>query len=190
MSPAKRSTVATAKKKGAAKRGKTPAARDTKAPAKIGRPTAYRPEYVGQVTKLAALCVSGITDAALAAFFGVTETTVNNWKLAHPAFLESLKGAKDDLDAKVERSLFERATGYEHAAVKILTVARGDNQGSDVEEVAYIERYPPDTTAAIFWLKNRQPDRWRDKSEVAHGLSSHLALMMSAAEERLAQRDA
>jgi hypothetical protein len=47
--------------------------------------------------------------------------------------------------------------------VKILAVPSGHNQGSEVQEVPYVERYPPDTTAAIFWLKNRQREKWRDR---------------------------
>lgn len=104
----------------------------------------------------------------MADFFGVTETTVNNWKSAHPEFLASLKEAKATADAAVERRLFQRACGYEHEAVKIITVADGNNNGSHVEQVPYVERYPPDTTACIFWLKNRKPQEWRDKTETEH----------------------
>ena len=134
-------------------------------PPKGGRPSKYRPEYAKQAYHLALL---GATDADVSRALGVTESTVNGWKHKHPEFLESLKRGKDQADAKVAQSLFHRATGYSHKAVKIIAVARGNNQGSDVEEVPYVERYPPDTTAAIFWLKNRRPDLWRDKHEMEH----------------------
>ena len=65
-------------------------------------------------------------------------------------------------------SLYHRAKGYSHPAVKILSVAQGAGQPSEVQEVPYTEHYAPDTTAAIFWLKNRQPKKWRDKQEVEH----------------------
>lgn len=122
----------------------------------------------------ATACSLGATDAQLAELFGVTETTINNWKDAHPQFLESLKAAKDAKDTQVERSLYDRAMGYEHRAVKIFN--QGDGQSFEHE---YIERYPPDTTAMIFWLKNRQPARWRDRQEIEHsgklGLESLVA---------------
>lgn len=128
-----------------------------------GRPTLYREEYNEQARKL---CMLGATDKDLADFFDVSEATINNWKLAHPQFLESLKAGKLKADALVAHSLYHRAIGYKHDAIKIITVPRGDNQGSDVQEIPYVERYPPDTTAAIFWLKNRRPDQWRDRQNL------------------------
>lgn len=131
----------------------------------MARPSAYRPEYAEQARKL---CLLGAIDKDLAEFFGVSETTINNWKVAQPEFLESLKAGKVKADATVAQSLYRRAVGYAHPAVKILTVADGSNLGSHVEQVPYTERYAPDTAAAIFWLKNRRPDLWRDKQDVEH----------------------
>jgi hypothetical protein len=147
-----------------------------------GRPSLYQPIYAEQAAKL---CALGATDADLADFFGVVVNTIDNWKHAHPEFLGSLKNAKATADGEVERSLFRRAMGYEHDAVKIMAVADGQGIGSHIEQVPYVERYPPDTTAAIFWLKNRQPDRWRDKHEVEHDVSGNLAQLMREAEERV-----
>jgi hypothetical protein len=65
----------------------------------------------------------------------------------------------------VAESLLHRAKGYSHDAVKIF-----NDRETGVTQVPYIERYPPDTTAAIFWLKNRQPAIWRDKTETNHKL--------------------
>lgn len=131
-----------------------------------GRPTAFKPEYVKQVFHLALL---GATDPDLARAFDVSERTIAYWKRREPEFLQALKKGKDAADARVAKSLYHRALGYSHPAVKILTVADGDNQGSHVEKVDYIEHYPPDSTAMIFWLKNRRPDLWRDKVEHEHG---------------------
>lgn len=133
-------------------RGKKAAAPVGKRPG--GRPSLYKAEFAEQASKL---CKLGATDIELADFFGVTEKTINNWKTAHPEFLQSLKAGKSLADAEVAEKLFQRATGYKHDAVKILVVA------GTVAEVPYVEHYPPDTTAAIFWLKNRQPAKWRDK---------------------------
>src|SRR5690606_34642920 len=106
----------------------------------------------------------GATDADLAAFFHVSVATLNNWKKNHPDFLDALKRGKDEADARVAESLYRRAIGYEHEAVKIVADAKTGTE----HIVPYIERYPPDTTAAICWLKNRQRDKWRDKQDVEH----------------------
>ena len=64
-------------------------------------------------------------------------------------------------DEIVERSLYERATGYSHESVKIFC-----NKDGDVVQVPFIEHVAPDPTSMIFWLKNRKPADWREKSEV------------------------
>lgn len=120
-----------------------------------GRPSDYDPENTPRQAKKA--CLMGATDADLADFFGVSETTINNWKLAHPKFLESIKEGKQQADADVAKSLFERATGYSHPEDKIF------NDGGKPMIVPTVKHYPPDTTAGIFWLKNRQSDKWRDR---------------------------
>lgn len=121
-----------------------------------GRPSKYKAEFAEQARKL---CLLGATDAEMADFFGVTEQTVNAWKAAHPAFLESITQGKMLADAEVADKLHQRAMGYSHPAVKIF-----NNQGVQMV-VPYTEHYPPDTQAASLWLRNRQPKRWRDKQE-------------------------
>ena len=123
-----------------------------------GRPTKYKAEYAEQAGRL---CTFGATDADLGDFFHVSEQTINAWKNKHPKFLESIKECKKIVDGMVERRLFERATGYNHPEDKIF-----NNAGEELV-VATTKHYAPDTAAAIFWLKNRQPDKWRDKTEVA-----------------------
>ena len=123
-------------------------------PAKTGRPSSYKPEFAAQAEKL---CKLGATDNDIAQFFGVNVVTVWRWKDAHPEFCNALKRGKDVADDLVEQSLFRRATGYSHDAVKIM-----QDKGAPVV-VPYVEHHAPDTTAAIFWLKNRRPEQWRDK---------------------------
>lgn len=107
-----------------------------------GRPTSFKPEYVDQARKLA---LRGWTDVQLADFFDVNVSTIYQWKKAQPEFSNALKVNKEEADEMVRKSLYQRAMGWE------------DDDG---------KRIPPDTTAGIFWLKNRQPDQWRDKREV------------------------
>lgn len=122
----------------------------------MARPSSYRPEYADQAEKL---CKLGATDKEMADFFGVAESTLNLWKLNEPEFSESLKKGKVLADANVASRLYSRAMGYSHDAVKIAVSPDGTHAS-----VPFTEHYPPDTTAAIFWLKNRRPDQWREKS--------------------------
>lgn len=104
----------------------------------------------------------GATDKELAKAFDTTEQTINAWKKTQPEFLESLKRGKEQADAEIADKLFQRAKGYEHDDIYITQY-----QGRIVKE-RIIKYYPPDTTAAIFWLKNRQPDLWRDRQYLDH----------------------
>lgn len=124
---------------------------------KIGRPTNYKVEYNEQVYKL---CLLGSTDKDIADFFNVDERTINRWKDDYKEFCQSIKKGKEYADANVANKLYNRALGYEHEEDKIF-----NDQGVPLI-VPTIKHYPPDTTAAIFWLKNRQPAKWRDKQEV------------------------
>ena len=124
-------------------------------PAKqMGRPTKFRREMIVQATKL---CEFGATDIELADFFGVDVRTIYRWQASEPDFCQALKAGKAAADERVERALFHKATGYSFDAVKIF-----QHDGAPVE-VPYREQVAPDTTACIFWLKNRRPDLWRDK---------------------------
>lgn len=121
-----------------------------------GRPSKFKPEFVKQAEKLALL---GATDVDLADFFEVSINTIGNWKASSPEFLGALKSGKEQADDRVERSLYQRALGYTYDAIHFSSF-----QGV-VTETPYREHVPPDTTAMIFWLKNRRPDQWRDKTE-------------------------
>lgn len=123
-----------------------------------GRPSSYKKEYAKQAEKL---CKLGATDVDLADFFKVSINTIANWKVAHADFLGALKGGKEEADDRVERSLYQRATGYTFDAVKIFMPAGA----SKPVYAPYREHVPPDATAMIFWLKNRRPDAWRDRRE-------------------------
>jgi hypothetical protein len=127
-----------------------------------GRPTKYQEEYSEQAYKL---CLLGATDKDLADFFEVNEDTINEWKKVYPEFSESLKKGKDLADANVADRLYQRALGFEHDSEEIKVVSDGQGLGSSIERVPIRKVYPPDSTAAIFWLKNRQKDKWRDKTE-------------------------
>lgn len=127
-----------------------------------GRPSKFRPEFVEQARNY---CLLGATDIDLAKFFGVSKATVNVWKQDYPSFSEALV-SKEIADAKVCGSLFHRANGYSHEDVDIRVV------GGKIVKTKIIKHYPPDTAAAIFWMKNRQG--WRDKTETEHTVEGQI----------------
>ncbi|MDE2099816.1 MAG: helix-turn-helix domain-containing protein [Patescibacteria group bacterium] len=124
-----------------------------------GRPSLYRAEYVDRGYELALL---GLTDQALAKCFEINPDTLYEWQKAHPEFREALLRGKELADRRVADALYQRALGYSHYSVKIF-----NHEGAPLV-VPFIEHYAPDVTACIFWLKNRQPARWRDKQHVEH----------------------
>lgn len=131
----------------------------------MGRPSKYKEEYNEQAYKL---CLLGATDKDMASFFDTTEQTINAWKDAYPEFLESLKKGKDAADATVAQKLYHRAIGYEHPEIVTATF-----QGKITDTKEVTKHYAPDPTAAIFWLKNRQPAKWRDKQEIESSNTNH-----------------
>ncbi len=140
-----------------------------------GRPTDFRPEFVTQAEKL---CRLGATDIELADFFEVDVRSIYRWAQAHDAFCQALKAGKDACDDRVERSLYNRAIGYTHEAVKIFMPA---NAAAPVY-APYREHVPPDVGAASLWLRNRRAEAWKDKREVAHSGSISRAEDLSDSE--------
>lgn len=120
----------------------------------MGRPSVYRVEYATIGYRMTLL---GATDKDMAEAFGVSEQTINGWKSKHPKFFESIKSGKIFADSQVAESLFRRANGITRKAVKIF-----QHEGQSYEH-EYEEYFPPDTGAAMAWLKNRRPAQWRDK---------------------------
>ena len=123
-----------------------------------GRPTKYRPEYNLQARKLMLL---GATVADLADFFEVNTDTIYEWGHEHPGFSEAIKTGRGDWDDMVEKSLARRAMGYDCLETQLFAY-----EGIVTDERTVIKHYPPETAAAIFWLKNRRPEKWRDRREV------------------------
>lgn len=140
---------------------------------KIGRPTKYKSEFCVQAEKL---CKKGFIDSEIADFFEVEEKTINNWKKAHPEFLHALKSGKRHSDSKVEDALYNRAIGYEFQEVK-----EEFEGGSVTKTTKTTKQLAGDTTAQIFWLKNRQPELWRDKTETKVTLSDDFDSLMGDA---------
>lgn len=108
----------------------------------------------------------GLTDKQIAHNIGITEQTLNNWKRSYPSLFESLKKGKEVIDREVENALLKRALGYQYTETRTKMYKV---EGQEVKEVTEtIKEVVPDTTAQIFWLKNRKPYEWRDKKNIEH----------------------
>lgn len=135
---------------------------------KGGRPTEYKAEYAALVLNY---CKLGAEDKQLADFFQVSEATINNWKHQHPEFLESIRTGKDSFNVGlVEKALIHSALGFSHDDVHI-TAYEGD-----ITETPITKYYPPNPASLIFFLKNRDRNRWKDKQE--HELSGNITVII------------
>jgi len=126
------------------------------APKKGGAKTLYKEEFVERAHDMTLL---GATNEDLARVFGVNTTTIWKWRKAHPRFENAIREGKEYADAKVTKSLFQRAMGYT-VPEQVVKVVSGEIVTVNIEK-----NYPPETLAIIFWLKNRRPDLWRDRVE-------------------------
>lgn len=114
----------------------------------------------------------GLTNEQLAANMGVTVKTFYEWQARFVEFREALKRGKAPVDIEVENMLLKRAMGFEYEEVttEIEDIPTGklDKKGNPIyRQRKHIKKTKkmvvPDTTAQIIWLKNRRPDKWRDK---------------------------
>lgn len=102
----------------------------------------------------------GLTDEQIAKKIGVNARTLYEWKDKYQQISQALKKGKEVIDIQVENALLKRALGYQYEEVKTEVA---DDGGTKVTRT--IKEVIPDTTAQIFWLKNRRPDKWRQKPE-------------------------
>lgn len=100
----------------------------------------------------------GLTEEQIAKNMGVSVKTLYNWKNDNLPILQALKKGKEVIDFEVENALLKKALGYTVTLNKQKVTKNGDV--IDIQEDVHVA---PDTTAQIFWLKNRKPDKWRDK---------------------------
>lgn len=101
----------------------------------------------------------GLTDEQISQNMGISRSTLNEWKNKYQDISDTLKKGKEVVDLQVENALLKRALGYSYEEVTF-------EYGEEVKRVR--KEVVPDTTAQIFWLKNRRPDKWRDKQDIEH----------------------
>lgn len=112
--------------------------------------------------KLEAWTRDGLTEKEIANNIGISTTTLWDWKKKHIDVLNALKKGKEVADIIVENALFKRATGYDTTEERI-EYASIDGQQVEIKRIKTTKHIPADTTAQIFWLKNRKPKVWADK---------------------------
>lgn len=111
----------------------------------------------------------GLTDEQIANNMGVNVRTVYDWKNKFPQFSHALKKGKDVVDRQVENAMFKSAIGYKYDEV----TQELNEDGDLVVTKVVTKQVQPNSTAGIFWLKNRKPKEWRDKIETEH--SGHIS---------------
>lgn len=103
----------------------------------------------------------GLVDEQIAHNIGIAPSTLYEWKNRYPDITEALKKGKEVVDRQVENALLKRALGYRYIEKKVEESDDGIKTTNTIKEVV------PDTTAQIFWLKNRKPEEWRDRRDVS-----------------------
>jgi len=121
------------------------------------------------LTRLEGLARSGLTDAQIAAKIGINVCTLYDWQNRFPDITNALKRGKAPVDDEVEMALLKRARGFTTTETieEITTSGEKDDFGNYKVKERHIRKItreiPPETAAGIFWLKNRRPEKWRDK---------------------------
>jgi len=122
----------------------------------IGRPSTFNEQIKHVIINL---YKEGKTNQQVADCIGVHRRTLDFWKAKDAEFLRTINDIKDLPDKLIEATLFQKASGYSHKEEKVFC-----SEGQIITHDT-IKQYPPDTASMIFWLKNRQPKRWREKME-------------------------
>jgi hypothetical protein len=139
-------------------------------------PSLYRPRYVRAAALLAS---NGATDSSLAEFFGISLSTLGQWKMRHKAFGDAVNGATQALTPVVERNLALRAIGWQQDAEKLFY----DSSRGEVVRATTREHYPPDTRAAERWLQAKGGPEWQPAAQRI----DHRVLVRNMSDDELAQ---
>ncbi|HAL08925.1 MAG TPA: transposase [Staphylococcus sp.] len=159
----------------------------------MARRTKYDTHVKPRLEEIEAWCRDGYTDEQISKLLGVAYSTFKEYKKNKSALLDALKRNKSIADIRVEESLYDKATSKTIKKMVPIKLKRTYVEGGFVLAEEYIEmveveeEIPPDTTAMIFWLKNRKPAEWRDKRDVEHSgeMTTNVNNMNNLSEEEL-----
>ena len=121
----------------------------------------------------------GATDEELSRKMGINPATLYVWKSKYPEISEALKKGKEVIDIQVENALLKGALGYNCHEERI-----EESEKDGVKTIRITKHIPPDTTAGIFWLKNRNPDKWRQNPQPESTAASLADIIDAALKER------
>ncbi len=117
----------------------------------------------------------GLTDEQIANNMGIARGTLYDWKNKYSDINDALKRGKEVVDILVENALLKKALGYRYL-----------EETNTKEGIVTLEKVAHgDTTAQIFWLKNRKPNEWRDKQLLEHSgnISNEVVIEIGVAED-------
>lgn len=129
----------------------------------MARPSKYETEIKDKLILVEAWARNGLTNEQIAHNLGINVATLYEYQKQYPEFYNTLKKGKEVVDFEVENALLKRAMGYEYDEIVY-------ENGKEVRRVR--KQVLPDTTAQIFWLKNRKPVEWRDKHEIDQNIAN------------------
>lgn len=119
----------------------------------------------------------GLTDEQIAENLGIAKSTFYKYKEDHSEFSDALKKGKEISDYMVENALFKRALGYQYNEVTYEAIEFGETKLPAEKVKTVIKEMAADTTAQIYWLKNRRPEKWRDKPDSDEKIKKLIALL-------------
>lgn len=161
--------------------------------------TGARGKYVEWITdegliKIEGWARDGLTDEQVAANIGISRSTLNEWKKRYPDISDALKRGKEVVDRQVENALLKSALGFQIDEVTRENVWDEDKQVHRMTVTKVVTKeVKPDTTAQIFWLKNRKPNEWRDRKDIEHSgglaMTNPFAGLSEAELRKLAEKD-
>ena len=129
-----------------------------------GRPSKFVAEY--HIPWVRSLARRGLTVGEIARDVGVSRSTLNKWVAENAELSDALNEGRQSADSKVEESLYRKALGFTYTEKKTI-VANGKDGQQQTARIEIVEReVPPDTTACIFWLKNRMSGQWREQNNI------------------------
>ena len=126
------------------------------------RKSKYETQVLPRLDIIEGWARNGLTLDDIAHNLGISKTTLVKYEKSHEELKKAIENGREIADIRVENALYRKACGFYSQETKLIKVKNADGE-EHVEEHVFDAYHPPDTTAIIFWLKNRKPEAWRDK---------------------------
>lgn len=135
-----------------------------------GRPSKYHTHVQPKLMLIEAWARDGLTEKQICDNLDISQESLIQYKREYSELSEALKKGREVIDVMVENALLKAALGYEYEEVttEYTNLESGENVYPAEVTKKVVKHAAPNTTALIFWLKNRKPQQWRDKQELEH----------------------